>query len=49
MSAIQKMRKLWTELYRWFEDHTEIGSAYKITNREPCIGIHRPFQVGTVV
>ena len=29
----------------WFEDLTEIGTAYEITSRKPRVTVHRAFQV----
>lgn len=33
----------------YFEDLTEIGDAYEIETRKPCVTIKRPFQVGIAV
>jgi len=33
----------------WFEDLTEIGTAYEITSRKPRVTIHRAFHVGIAV
>jgi len=33
----------------WFEDLTEVGAVYEITNQKPRVTIHRPFQVGIAV
>jgi len=33
----------------WFEDLTEMGTAYEITSRKPRVTIHRAFQFGIAV